>query len=110
MTVFPLSQHKGLKIDKEALSRQKTTCHDRKWEESNKSGEKRKVFIATRFFTRMLTPERICRNKEAPVTTNETGKKYNFYHDKGSSAMTLIIATWKSLLIQKKNFRKIRLL
>ena len=52
----------------------------------------------------MSTPERICRDKEAPVATNETGRKQNFYHDKGSSVMTLISGTWKSLLRQKKSF------
>ena len=75
---------------KETLSRQKTACRDRKWEESNNSAETKKVYVATKFlFSRMSTPERICRNKEAPVKTNETGKKKKFCHDKESSFTTL---------------------
>ena len=54
----------------------------------------------------MLTPGRICRDKEAHVATNETGKRQKFCHDKGSSVTTLIIAIWKSLLRQKKSFRE----
>ena len=51
----------------------------------------------------MSTLGRICRDKEAPVATNETGRKQKFCRDKGSSVTTLIIATWKSLLRQKKS-------
>ena len=53
----------------------------------------------------MSTPGRICCDKEAPVVTNETGKKQKFSRDKGSSVTTLIIAIWKSLL-RKKSFRE----
>ena len=54
----------------------------------------------------MSTPGRICCDKEAPVATNETGRKHKLCHDKGSSVTTLIIATWKSLLRQKKSCRE----
>ena len=71
----------------------KELCRDRKLEESDNSVETKKVYVATRFFSRMSTPGRICRNKEAHVATNETGKKHKFYRDKGSSVTTHIIAT-----------------
>ena len=54
----------------------------------------------------MSTQGRICHDREAPVVTNEAGRKRKFCRDKGSSVMTLIIATWKSLLRQKKGFRE----
>ena len=54
----------------------------------------------------MSTPERICLDKEAHIATNEIGRKHKFCRDKGSFVMTLIIATWKSLLRQKKSFRE----
>ena len=70
------------------MSRQKTACHNRKWEESNNSAETKKVYVATWFFSRMSTPGRICRHKEAPVATNEIGRKQKFCRDKGSSVTT----------------------
>ena len=91
---------------KGALSRQKTACHDRKWEESNNSVETKKVYVVTRFFSRMSTPGKICRDKEAPVATNETGRRQKLCCDKGSSVTTLIITTWKNLLRQKKSLRE----
>ena len=54
----------------------------------------------------MSTPGRICHDKEALIATNETGRKHKCYCDKGSSVTTLIIATWKSFLRQKKSFRE----
>ena len=54
----------------------------------------------------MSTQERICRDKEAPIATNETGIKHKFYRDKGSFFTILIIATWKSLLRKNKSFRE----
>ena len=81
-------------------------CRDRKWEESNNSTETKKVYVATRFFNKMSTPGRICRDKEAPIVTNKIGRKHKFCHDKGSFVTTLIIATWKSLLRQKNSFRE----
>ena len=54
----------------------------------------------------MSTPGRICHDKEAPIVTNETGRKQKFCCDKGSSVTTLIIASWKSLLRQKKSYRE----
>ena len=61
------------------------------------------------FFSKMSTPGRIFRDKEASVMTNETSRKQKFCHDKESSVLTLIIATWKSLLRQKKSFKERRL-
>ena len=57
----------------------------------------------------MSTLGRICRDKEAPVATNETGRKQNFCRDKGTSVTIVIIGTWKSVLRQKKNFKEIPL-
>ena len=76
---------------KGALSRQKTVVifHDKKWEESNNSTETKNVYVATRFFNRMSTPGRICSDKEAPVATNETGRKHKYCHDKVMYVMTL---------------------
>ena len=54
----------------------------------------------------MSTLGRICQDKEAPIATNETGRKNKLCRDKGSSITTLIIVTWKSLLRQKKSFRE----
>ena len=74
--------------NKGALSRQKTVCRDKKWEESDNSTETKKVYVATRFFSRMPTLGRICRVKEAFVATNETCRRQKFYRDKASSVMT----------------------
>ena len=41
------------------------------------------------FFSRMLTPGRICRDKKAPVVTNETGRKQKFCRDKVMYVATL---------------------
>ena len=54
----------------------------------------------------MSTLGRICRNNEAPVAKNETGRKQKLCRDKGSSVTTLIIATWKSLLRHEKSFKE----
>ena len=62
---------------KEALSRKKIVCSDRKWEEYDNSAETKKVYVATRFFSRMSTPGRIFHDKEAPIATNETDRKQN---------------------------------
>ena len=64
-------------------------CRDKKWEESNNSVETKKVYVATRFFSRMSTLGRICREKEAPVTTNETGIKQKLCRDKVMYVATL---------------------
>ena len=40
-----------------------------------KTAKTKKVYITTRFFSKMSTLERICCDKEAPVTTNETGRR-----------------------------------
>ena len=68
-------------------------CRDRKWEESDNSAETKKVYVATKFFNRMSTLGRICRDKEAHVGTNETGRKQKFCCDKASSVTTQIITT-----------------
>ena len=91
---------------KGALSQQKKVCCDRKWEESEHSAETKKVYVAKKIFSRMSTPGIICRDKEAPVVTNETGKKQKFCHDKASSVTTRIIATSKRWLRQRKSFRE----
>ena len=54
----------------------------------------------------MSTQGRICRDREALIETNETGRKQKFCRDKGSSVTTQIIATWKRLLRHKKSFRE----
>ena len=71
-----------------------------KWEESNNSTETKKVYVVTRFFSRMSTPGRICHDKEAPVLTNETGRKHKFYRDKVMYVATLkkeevLVTTYK---------------
>ena len=78
---------------KGVMSRQKTVCRDKKWKEYENSAETKKVYVATRFFRRMSTLGRICRDKEAPIATNETGRKHKLCRDKASSVMTQIIAT-----------------
>ena len=78
---------------KGALSQQKIVCRDRKWKESDNLVEIKKVYVATRFFSRMSTPVRIYRDKEAPVAPNETGRKHKFCRDKAFSITTKIIAT-----------------
>ena len=67
-----------------AKSRQKTACHDRTWEECNKSAETNKYNVAMRFVNWMSTPGRTCRNIKASATTLEIGRKQKFYHDKVS--------------------------
>ena len=47
-----------------------------------------------------------CQHQEEFVATNETGRKHKYCHNKGSFVTTLIIATWKILLRQKKSFRE----
>ena len=80
------------------LSRQKTACRNIKWEESNNSTETKKVYVATRFFSRMSTLGRICRDKEVTVVTNETNREQKFCSYKRSSVTTLIIANMKKLV------------
>ena len=66
------------------MSRQKTTCRDRTWEECNKSAKTKKVNVATRFVNWMSTTGRTCQDIKAPVTTLETGRKHKFCRDKVS--------------------------
>ena len=58
-----------------------------------KIAEIKKVYVATRFFSKMSTLGRISCDKEALVATNETGRKQKLCHDKASSITTQIIAT-----------------
>ena len=87
-----MSRQTSKLIAKETVAT-KTVCRYRKWEESDNSAETKKVYVATRFFSRMSTPGRICCDKEAHVATNETGKKQKLCHYKGSSVTTQTIAT-----------------
>ena len=71
------------------MLQQKTACRDRKWGEYDKFAETKKIYVATRLFVnRMSTPRRTYRNKEAPVATNEPGRKQKFCREKVSSVMT----------------------
>ena len=101
-----MSRQTSKLIAKELCRNKKKTCCDRKWEESNNSAEIKKVYVVTRFFSRMSTPGKIFRDKEAPVATNETSRRQKLCREKGSSVTILIIATWKILLRQKKSFRE----
>ena len=69
---------------REAMSRQKTTCHDRKWK-----NETKKVNVAIRFFSWMSTPGRICCNTEDLVAIKETRRKQKFCRNKASSVATI---------------------
>ena len=62
------------------MSRQKTACRDRTWEECNKSTETKKVNVATRFVSWMSTSGKTCRDIKALVETLETGRKQKFCH------------------------------
>ena len=55
-----------------AMSRQKIACHDKTWEEYNKSDEKKKYNVVTRFVSLMSKPGRTCRDIKASVATLET--------------------------------------
>ena len=55
-----------------AMSRQKTACCDRTWEECNKSAETKKDKVATRFVSLMSTSGRTCRDIKAHVATLKT--------------------------------------
>ena len=68
-----------------SMSRQKTTCLDKKWEECNKSAKTKKVNVATRFFHSMSTLGRICRDIKAHVATKETERKQKICRDEVSS-------------------------
>ena len=62
-----------------AMSRQKTACHDRTWEECNKLAKAKKDNVATRFVSWMSTLGRTCHNIKAPVATLETKESRNFF-------------------------------
>ena len=69
------------------MSQQKTVCHDRTWEECDKS-ETNKENVATRFVSWMSTPGRTCPDIKALVVTLETGRKQKFYRNKVSYVVT----------------------
>ena len=69
---------------REAMSRQKTACHDRIWEEYNKLAETKKDNVDTRFVSRMSTLGRTCRDIKAPVATLETRRKQKLCRNKAS--------------------------
>ena len=71
-----------------AMSRQKTACHDRTWEECNKSVETKKDNVATRFVSWMSTPGRTCRDIKAPVATLEIRRKQKICRNKVSCVAT----------------------
>ena len=66
----------------------------------------RKFMLRQGFSAGCQHQEKKFRDKEAPVAINETGRRQKLCCHKGSSITTLIIATWKSLLRQKKSFRE----
>ena len=70
------------------MSRKKTACHDRIWEECNKLAETKKVNVETMFVNWMSTPRKTCRGIEAPIATLETGRKHKFCRDKVSYVTT----------------------
>ena len=88
-----MSQQTFKLIAKEFCQDKRQCVAKKKWEESENSAETKKVYVATRFFRRMSTLGRICSDKEAPIATNETGRKHKLCRDKASSVMTQIIAT-----------------
>ena len=71
-----------------AMSRQKTACHDRTWEEYNKLTKTKKDNVATRFVSWMSTPRRTCRDIKAHVATLETRRKKKFCRNKASYVVT----------------------
>ena len=71
-----------------AMSRQKTACRDRTWEECNKPTETKKDNIATRFVSWISTPGRTYRNIKAPISTMETRRKLKLCRDKISYVVT----------------------
>ena len=70
------------------MSRQKKACHDRTWEECNKSAKTKKDNVATRFVSWMSTPGRTCHDIKAHVATLETGRKHKICCDKVSCVAT----------------------
>ena len=71
-----------------AMSRQKTACRDRTWEECNKSVETKKDNVTTRFVSWMSTSGTTCRNIKAPIATLKTERKHKFCRDKVSYVAT----------------------
>ena len=61
-----------------AMSLQKIVCHDKTWEECNKSAETKKINVAIRLVSWMSTPGRTCRNIKAHVATLETKESRNY--------------------------------
>ena len=70
------------------MSRPKTACRDRTWEECNQLVETKKDNVATRFVIWMPTSGRTCCDIKALVATLETGRKQKFCRDKVSYVAT----------------------
>ena len=70
------------------MSRKKIACHDRTWEEGNKSGKTKKDNVATRFVNWMSTSGGTCSDIKASVATLKTGIKHKFFRDKVSYVTT----------------------
>ena len=70
------------------MSRQKTMCRDKTWEECNKSAETKRYNVATRFVSWMSTSGRTCHGIKAPVAILKTGRKHKFCCDKVSYVAT----------------------
>ena len=84
------------KYRRRAMSRQKIVCHNRTWEECNKSTETKKFNVATRFVSWMSTLGRTCRDIKAPFVTLETKESRN------SIATRYLV--WRQKI--KKQYRK----
>ena len=57
------------------MSQQNIACHNRTWEECNKSAKTKKDNVATRFVSWMYTSGRTCRDINTHVTILKTGRE-----------------------------------
>ena len=90
-----------------AMSQQKIVCHDRIWEECNKSAETKKVNVVTRFVSWMSTLGRTYCDIKAHVATLEIGRKKKSCRDKKLNSNTGRILLHNSLYSDKiKNRRQ----
>ena len=72
-----------------AMSRQKTACRDRTWEECNKSVETKKGNVEIRFFSWISTSGTTCCDIKAPIATLKIGRKHKLCRDKVSYIVTI---------------------
>ena len=70
------------------MSRQKTTCRNRTWEECSKSTETKRDNVAIRFVSWISTLGRTCRDIKAPIPTLKTRRKQKLCRDKVSYVAT----------------------